>query len=60
MIPKTDKNKDNILCPVCDGMGYKIPEEHMAEINDEIISMPKENKCLECKGTGYLPIIKTK
>ncbi len=44
MILKTDKNKESILCPLCDGEG-KTPEGEL---------------CIECKGSGCLPVIKTK
>ena len=48
MIPKTDKNKESILCHICDGEGTITKEDGST------------TPCLECKGTGYLPVIKTK
>jgi DnaJ-class molecular chaperone len=55
MIPKIDKNKETLLCPVCDGEGT-ITSTNTRDDLTETISEP----CSECNGTGYLPIIKTK
>jgi DnaJ-class molecular chaperone len=49
MIPNTNKEKDKMLCPICDGEGK-------VNIGQEGIPIT----CSECNGSGYLPIIKTK
>jgi DnaJ-class molecular chaperone len=57
MIPTTNKEKDKIICFDCDGTGIEVPlitTDNPSSPSD--ISQP----CDTCKGSGYLPIIKTK